>query len=372
MKPSARQPARHESGRQDLVAPARRTSETSRDDENAPVALGPHRTRARLVIGILGVGILIAVAPFLPGLLGAVVLYVVFAPVYRKLACRTGTSVAALIVTFGAAILVLIPVVWLGAIAIEQAPDALARILGSDSFAQIRALRIGSIDVGAQLSRAGGVLTTRASEQALAVLGSLTRTVLNLLLAGVGLYYLFKSADAVWERVRPLIPFSAAGANALRERFALVTEATLLGIAATALAQGLVVGTAFWLVGFPDPVVWGAVTGCTAILPILGSSLVWGPGVLVLLAEQRFGAAAVLGILGAVVASNIDNAILPLVYRRVSGIHPMATLVGAFAGIQLVGLSGLLLGPLAISYLFELLSLYDAEYGAQSWSITDK
>ena len=321
--------------------------------------------RARFLIGALAVGVLIAVAPFLPGLLGAVVLYVVCAPLYRRLAPRLGASVAAMLLTFGVAILLLIPVVWLASIAIEQAPDAVSRILRSSAFANLRVLQIGPLDVGAQMSRVGEMLASRASGQALALVGSLTRTILNLLLAGVGLYYLFKSADVVWDRVRPLIPFSADGANALRERFALVTEATLLGIAATALAQGLVVGTAFWLVGLPDPIVWGVVTGCTSILPILGSSLIWGPGVVVLLAEHRFGAAAVLGVLGAVVASNVDNAIRPMVYRRVSGIHPMATLVGAFAGVQLVGLSGLLLGPLAISYLFELVSLYDAEYGTR-------
>jgi predicted PurR-regulated permease PerM len=333
-------------------------------EEGGAAAPRPSRTRARFVIDALAIGILVAVAPFLPGLLGAVVLYVICAPLYRKLSPRLGESVTALFITFGVAILLLVPVVWLASIAIEQAPDALSRILGSDAFAQLRSLQIGPLDVGAQLSRAGELLAARASGQALALVGSLTRTILNLLLAGVGLYYLLKSADVVWARVRPLIPFSAEGANLLRERFALVTQATLLGIASTALAQGLIIGMAFWLVGLPDPIVWGVVTGCTAILPILGSSLVWGPGVIVLLVEQRFGAAAVLGVLGVVVVSNIDNAIQPMVYRRVSGVHPMATLVGAFAGVQLVGLSGLLLGPLAISYLFELLDLYEAEYGA--------
>ena len=54
----------------------------------------------------------------------------------------------------------------------------------------------------------------------------------------------------------------------------------------------------------------------------------------------------------------------PIVYRRRSGIHPLVTLVGAFAGVEMLGLVGLLLGPLAISYVFELLQLYELEYGA--------
>ena len=66
---------------------------------------------------------------------------------------------------------------------------------------------------------------------------------------------------------------------------------------------------------------------------------------------------------GALLASNIDNVIRPFVYRRVSNVHPMITLVGAFAGVRYFGLLGLLLGPLAIAYLFELLHFYRVEYG---------
>lgn len=335
---------------------------------DAQVSAEPSRTRAKYLIAALGVGILIAVAPYLPGLLGAAVLYVVSAPLYRRLVPRTGKSVAAAIITFAVATLFVIPAIWLTMVAIEQAPDALARVTRSDVFARLAVLRVGPLDVGAQLSRAGELLAGWASRQALAVVGGVTRAILNLALAAVGLYYLLKSADVLWLRVRPLIPFSEAGAETLRVRFALVTESTLLGMAATALSQGITIGVAFWAVGLPNPIVWGAATAVASLFPIIGSALVWGPGVIVLLVQQRLGAALALAIVGAVVASNIDNIVRPMVYRRVSGVHPMATLIGAFAGVQLVGIAGLLLGPLAISYFFELLSLYDAEYGTGSTS----
>ena len=70
-----------------------------------------------------------------------------------------------------------------------------------------------------------------------------------------------------------------------------------------------------------------------------------------------------LAVLGALVASNIDNVMRPVVNRRVSNLHPMTTIVGAFAGVGVLGLPGILLGPLAITYLFELAALYSREYG---------
>ena len=321
------------------------------------------RTRARVLILALGAVIVFAVAPFLAGLLGAVVLDVVSAPVYRRVAPRVGRRWGALLVTVGVAIVLVVPVALLTFSALSEAPGAFQRAVQSDAFARLATLRIGPIDVGDQLRSAGQLIAGWVSRQALAVVGSVTRGLLNFFIASVGLYYLLRSGDGVWAHVRPFIPFSAHGAEVLRERFTRVTEATILGILATGLAQGSIVGLGFWGVGLSNPIVWGGVTAVVSMLPILGSSLVWAPGVIVLVAEQRYVAALVLGIIGFVFASNVDNAIRPLVYRRVSGIHPMTTLIGAFAGVELMGLIGLLLGPLAIAYFFELVEMYEAEYG---------
>jgi predicted PurR-regulated permease PerM len=98
------------------------------------------------------------------------------------------------------------------------------------------------------------------------------------------------------------------------------------------------------------------------VLPILGSAIVWVPGVIVLASSGRAIAALVLALIGLIIASNVDNVIRPMIYRRVSGLHPMAGLLGAFAGVELFGLLGLVLGPLAIEYCLELIRLYEAEY----------
>ena len=159
------------------------------------------------------------------------------------------------------------------------------------------------------------------------------------------------------------LPFSPATADMLKARFFGVTQATLLGMLLTAALQGSLIGFGFWMVGLPNPVFWGVITAFASVLPLLGSALVWLPGVAVLLLDERWGAAVLLAVIGAVIASNVDNVVRLVVYRRVANIHPMITLVGAFAGLRYFGLLGVLLGPLAIFYFFELLRVYQAEYG---------
>jgi predicted PurR-regulated permease PerM len=107
---------------------------------------------------------------------------------------------------------------------------------------------------------------------------------------------------------------------------------------------------------------WGVVTVVLAILPVVGSGLVWGPGALSLALEGQYGRAIGVALWGVIVVSNVDNVIRPMVFRRWAKIHPFITIIGAFAGIQYFGLLGLLIGPLAISYFFELIRMYRAEY----------
>ena len=196
------------------------------------------------------------------------------------------------------------------------------------------------------------------------LVGSATSMILNLMIAFFGFYYMLRSDATTWDRVRSFIPFSRETADALRDRFFSVTEATLLGTTLIAVIQGSLIGIGFWVVGLPNPFFWGTVAAIASILPVLGTALVWLPATLVLLVQNRFGAAVTLLIIGGGVASSIDNIIRPLVYRRVSDIHPMITLVGAFAGVKYFGLLGVLLGPLGIAYLFELLHFYREEYSA--------
>jgi predicted PurR-regulated permease PerM len=321
------------------------------------------RDRAALLILALGVAITLALLPFLSGLLGTAVLYVMFVPLYRRLARRMKPGASATVTLVVALVAIGLPLVWLLGMVIGQAPDALRGVQGSPLFARIAGLHIGTVHVGAELAKASGTIVSWLSSQLFAFVGGATAAALNLVIAFFGLYYMLRSGPTVWGTVRPYIPFSPHTADALRDRFVSVTEATLLGTVLVALLQGIIIGLGFWIVGLASPLFWGTVTAFASILPVLGSALVWLPAVVVLLVENRPGAAIALAVIGGGLASNLDNLLRPVIYKRVSDLHPMITLIGAFAGVKYFGLLGVLLGPLAIAYLFELLEFYREDYG---------
>ncbi len=321
------------------------------------------RDRAGLLILVLGVAILLALMPFLSGLLGAAILYVIFVGPYHRLARVMPAGLAAAITLILAIILIALPLIWLVSILVDRVPDALQSIQSGLLFDRLSQLRVGDIDIGAQLAEASGTIVQWVSARAIGFVGSAASASLNMVIAFFGLYYMLNAGAALWSGFHGYVPFSAGTADALRLHFYSVTQATLLGTVATAIAQGGLIGLAFLLVGLPDPLVWGSMAAFASILPVLGTGLVWMPAVLVLAFQERYGAMVIMLVIGWLLASNIDNLIRPMVYRRVSNIHPMVTLVGAFAGIRYFGLPGLLLGPLAIAYFFELMRFYKLEYG---------
>jgi len=324
--------------------------------------LDTERQRAAWLVFALGLALLVALWPYSTGLIGAPVLYVVMAPLHRWLTRWLPPGISAGLVIVLSILLILGPgVSFVGLIAAE-AQDMATGVIRSPLLARLSRIRVGPYQVGAQLEQIGSQVVSFIGSSALGLIGTATRAGIQLTITFFGLYYLLLAPQQTWRAVRPFIPFSAASAEILRRRFADVTVSTLVGTGLTATVQGVAVGMAFWVVGLSNPLFWGVVTIVFAILPVVGSGLVWGPGAAALAMEGRWGAAIGLAIWGIVVVGNVDNVIRPIVFRRWAQIHPFVTVIGAFMGLRYFGLLGLLIGPLAISYFFELIRMYRAEY----------
>lgn len=318
--------------------------------------------RAAILILLLGAALLVALAPYASGLIGIPVLYVVFAPVHRWLSRRVKPAVSASLVVVLGVFLFLVPGVSLAGLIVSEAQSMAAGVIRSPILDKLSELRVGQFDIGAQVANVGQRLVSWIGSSAFSLVGTATRLALNLSIAFFGLYYLLLRGGVAWAGIRPYIPFSGDNAEKLARRFENVTISTLIGTGVTAVIQGVLVGLAFWMVGLPNALFWGVVTGILSIFPVLGSGLVWLPGAIALLLQQEYGRAVGLLLFGALIVGNVDNVIRPMVFRRWAQIHPLITLVGAFAGVRYFGVLGLVIGPLALSYFFELIAMYREEY----------
>lgn len=324
--------------------------------------LDSNHQRAATLILVLGVALVIALRPFATGLIGIPVLYVCFMPVHGWLARHASARLAAGLVVLIALFLIVVPGASFTGLIVTQAQEIASGVVQSPFLSRVAELHVRSFNVGTQLADLGSKVVSWIGSSAFGLIGTATRLVLNLTIALFGLYYLLLRPGETWAAVRPHIPFSAANTELLRLRFRNVTVSTIIGTGLVAAIQGALVGIAFWAAGLSNALFWGVVTMVFAILPIVGSGMVWGPAAIALALGNRWGWAIAMVVWGLVVVANVDYIVRPLVFKRWANIHPLVTLIGALAGVPYFGLLGLLIGPLALSYFFELLRMYREEY----------
>lgn len=116
-----------------------------------------------------------------------------------------------------------------------------------------------------------------------------------------------------------------------------------------ALVQGSLGGLMFWILGLPAPVLWGCVMAVLALVPMLGTFLVWGPAAIFLALNGQWGKALILAAWGAIAIGLIDNLLYPLLVRKRMRLHTVPVFFAIVGGIALFGAAGVVVGPLVLS-----------------------
>ena len=84
-----------------------------------------------------------------------------------------------------------------------------------------------------------------------------------------------------------------------------------------------------------------------ALLPAIGPAIIWGPVAIYLLATGAIWQTIVVILSGVFVIGLADNVLRPILVGRDTGIPDWLVLVTTLGGINLMGLSGIVVGPLA-------------------------
>lgn len=320
------------------------------------------RWSARLLVLCSGLLVLLAIAPVAVGLAGAVTLYEICKKPYARLVRRVTSRVAASVILAAVLGLGAAPFIVLGYHLTTRLPSVLAT---TDTLQQSLADST-SAGVSARIAPTIAKLRNGAADLLPTVIKALgTRlswSLLNWSIALLGLYYLLLSASQVWRKIERVLPFSVTGAETLRVRLQTVSLAIVAGTVLSAAVQGASIGFGFHLAGIHDALFWAVCATVATLVPLVGNKLVWLPGLLFMVVTRRYEGAIFITIFGALACPLIDRVVRSTVSSGIGHVHPMITLVGALAGIQVAGVAGLVLGPIAPDMFFSLADLYGREY----------
>jgi predicted PurR-regulated permease PerM len=304
-------------------------------------------------------------------------------PVHRRLRSRLGgrDGTAAFLMTLLVVLLFVLPLVGLGYLLVEEISTAYAffQQLTADGrtgffdavthhpsiaplLARIQPL-LGRLNIDLQ-----GTLLPAVNRGFSFLLGYSTDVVRNsfafilkVVIMVIVLFFVFRDGEGLQRKFWSFIPLDEKRKELLQGTITRVQYAVLYGVVLTCLVQGVCGGFGFWISGLPSPVLFGVMMMICALIPVVGTALIWVPGGIALLLRGETGWGIFLLLWGVVVIGAIDNLIRPLFISGRGNIHILISVLGGLGGLASFGFIGIVAGPLLLALAVDLLDIYCSE-----------
>lgn len=332
-----------------------------------------------VLMALLAWGVFVVMQPFLDALITAVILTISFQPVYSMVHRRIpNSSAAALVCILLLLVVILVPMVFLITTVVGDLRDLYSAMAEQsrneggwgEYFNQLveSPIRWLSQRTGMEAPELKAALLQKAEQWSAGALkwltsifGNLAATLGNLIFTLFVMFFLFQSGDVFERRLIQYLPMEERRLRHLLEvlRNAIVTN--LYGMVIVSLLQGSLVGIAFAIAGLHSPVFWGLVAAFTSLIPLVGTALVWVPGVIVLLLSGSYGMAIFLAVWGAVVVGFADNIARPLILQKGIEMSTLALFLALMGGVQVFGLIGLFAGPVIFTAAYVVMKILHEE-----------
>jgi len=302
---------------------------------------------------ILGGFIIYSVRGIFGALLGTLVMYTIFRPIFILLInkWKFRKSWAAVFIILASFLVIVLPVLGVGSMVIskvielQQNPEWIQQAIkkvnefAGDKLNQPDLLENALRNI---LSSAGGIFTS--------LLGGAANLLLSISVMYFLLYFALVDYKQFESGLYRFSPFRQENALRFGRELRNITYSNVLGQGFIAIVQGALVTVGYWFFNYDDPIFWGVISAILSFIPVVGAPMIFVPAsVLTILQGDNFNGFGML-LFGLIIISNIDNVLRLVIAKRVGNIHPIITIIGVIIGIPLFGLMGLVYGPLLLSY----------------------
>ena len=322
------------------------------------------------------------IQPFLNTIIVAFVLSAICYPFYRRCMKLTGDKpiCSALMVLFCLMILVVIPITIFVVGLIPQATKSISAVniwLQTTDIADELSVHVAPItawleghfpgvdlssldikqNIVAVSSQAGQFLLSSGTQ----ILGNTVMLLSHLLLVFLIMFFTLIDGNRWLRRLEYLLPLKPEQTKVIIESLRRMSRAVLVGGFCVAALQGLIGGVGLAIVGVPG-LFWGTVMAFAALVPVVGTGLVWVPAVLVLLATGEWKGALFLSIWCGLGVTSIDSVLRPILMRDGAQVPVLFIFLSILGGVMTFGMLGLLYGPVILGLVVVMVDIYAQEY----------
>ncbi len=180
----------------------------------------------------------------------------------------------------------------------------------------------------------------------------------NFLVIVATLFAFFRDGERLLHWIIDIMPMDTEHKYRIANQLYITTIAVVRGILLTAAIQGLTGIIGYALAGVPAPILLGALTSFAALVPFVGTSLIWVPLGVAFIFIKGVSTGVFILLWGALVIGLIDNIVRPILIGQKAKLPIFLLFLGIFGGLRVYGPIGIFLGPLLISCLIVFLQIY--------------
>ncbi|UAB78655.1 AI-2E family transporter [Erythrobacter sp. SCSIO 43205] len=319
-----------------------------------------------LILATVSVLLVWVTWPFVGPLMWATLAAIMFQPLYKWSLIKTRgrrnpAAALSLVIIFVA---VLLPALWLGSVVVNEAiklinelqanpidvraviddvyamlPEPVQRFAADNGFSNFATIQDRLQEI---LGESAGIIASEAISIGSGALGFFLSFAIGLYV----LFFLLRDGSRIGETLVHSAPLDREIAERLAERFLGIVRAVIKGSGVVGVVQGTIGGIVLAIAGVPSSLLLGVMMAILALIPAVGTALVWVPaGIWLIVIGEVWQGVFVLGA-GAIIISSVDNVLRPILVGRDTGIPDWIILVTTLGGISLAGFSGIVLGPL--------------------------
>ncbi len=302
---------------------------------------------------------------FIPGFLGALCLFVLLVSPYKWLTERKRWNSTLTIITLmlSSFILVLAPLFVL----IQTLTKKVLVLLNDKEKIQadIQSL-VEHLKVNYHVNVLNENNMGKAAEFGTKALQAIVNTSVNgLIEIGVAyliLFFMLKEYKQLEKWIITYLPLRKDNIEAVRVDMNKMVISNTVGLPLTAFLQGIVAYIGYLIFGIEDSFMFFVLTVFAAMLPVVGSCLIYVPLVLSLFAKGDDYNAIGLGLYCIIIVGLSDNLFRFLLQKKMANIHPLITIFGVIIGVNIFGFIGIIFGPVLFSAFMWLIKIYYREF----------
>lgn len=301
--------------------------------------------------------------------MGALFAYI-FYPLYKYFITKVGKpTFSAFMVCFAILLILIIPAIFFVKTLVQQ--SYLLFILGKqklatglftncdNGFCNLLVDVAKNQEINYQIQQILKSITDWIIHRGSNILISIPNVLLNIFVMFFTMFYFLKDGRKFVFGLNHYLNIKGNNYLIISKRLKGIVQGIVYGYLIIALIQGALGAFGFFMFGIPSPLFWGLLMALLALIPFLGTGVIWVPASILLFLDGMFQNSTTgilkgigLFIYGFIIISGTDNILRPKMVSTKAKIHPAIVLVGIFGGILVLGPIGVIVGPLLLSLTF--------------------